>query len=128
MTALRQPASGCPIKSQRRFPTAEGLTSFSTRLESISNLPSQQITDQGRILVKQIADGFAQGALGEHARVGPDRLGPPLHGQPEGGGLLEPALPSLFGAGVLEFSSQLIELAHLADEPQGFRAFLPLFL
>ena len=30
MTALRQPASGCPMKSHRLRPTADGLTSFST--------------------------------------------------------------------------------------------------
>ena len=84
--------------------------------------PVPQVSDQGRVFVEQIAHGFAQGALGEHPRVGPDRLGPPLHRQPDGRGFLEPAPASLFGAGVLELSFQLIELAHLADEPQGFRA------
>ena len=31
MTALRQPACGCPMKSHRRRPTAVGRISFSTR-------------------------------------------------------------------------------------------------
>ena len=37
--------------------------------------PVPQIADQSRILIEQIADGFAQGALGKHPWVGPNRLG-----------------------------------------------------
>ena len=61
-----------------------------------------QIADQGRVFVEQIADGFAQGALGQDARVSPKGLGPPFHGQPDGGGFQNAGMNSFnhwaFGA------------------------------
>jgi hypothetical protein len=50
--------------------------------------------------------------------IGLDSLGSSFHDQPDGRSFGQPSSASLLGGAVLKFEFELVELAHLTDEPQ----------